>query len=61
MDIKHTEITVEKITRNVFVAKCMVTAPIEMEVTMKGHTDKIARQKMELFLDNKPYSHLDKK
>lgn len=60
MEIRHSEITVEKITRNVFIAKCTVTTRREFNIEMKGHTKDIAKQKLELFLQNKPYRHLDK-
>ncbi len=59
MEIEYSEITVEKITRSVFIAKCTATKPRRIEIKMQGKTEAIAKQKLELFLQNKPYSHLD--
>lgn len=58
--IEYGEITVEKILRNLFIAKCEVLAPLKSSIEMKGKTEEITREKLELFLNNKPYSHLDK-
>ena len=59
MTIKYGDITVVKITRNVFQATTNTTEPLKAEVTMTGHTPEIAKQKLILFLENKPYKHLD--
>lgn len=57
--IEYSEITVSKIAKNVYRAKCSVSTPIKATLTMDGKTEDIARQKMILFLDEKPYKHLD--
>ncbi|WP_086985159.1 hypothetical protein [Elizabethkingia miricola] len=57
--IEYSEITVERITNNVFLAKCTTTKPIKTYVEMEGKTEEIARQKLELFLHDQPYKHLD--
>lgn len=56
----RSEIKVEKITDKVFVASCDVYSPLKVHVTMKRKSESIAREKLELFLDNKKYKHLDK-
>ena len=58
--MKNTEITVEKICRNVFVAKCTLYEGIrEMQISMKGHTEEVAKEKLKLCIEGKPYKHLD--
>lgn len=59
MEIQHEEITAKKITKNVWVASCVITKPIKAEVNMRGSTEEIAREKMRLLLNDQPYSHLD--
>ncbi|AZB23626.1 hypothetical protein EG339_02805 [Chryseobacterium bernardetii] len=55
------EIIVEKICRNVFVAKTtLFEGKREMQISMKGHTEEVAREKLQLCIDGKPYKHLDK-
>lgn len=56
--IEHGEITVKKICRNAYTATCNTIKPFKSEVNMTGSTEEIARTKMELFFNNKPYSHL---
>lgn len=58
-EIIYSEITTSKITRTVSVAKCTTEKPMKSEITMTGKTEAIARKKLELFLQNKPYKHLD--
>lgn len=59
--MKHTEIKVEKICRNMYVAKStLYEGEREMKITMKGHTEEVARKKLELCIEGKPYSYLDK-
>lgn len=57
--IIHSEIKTEKITNTVAIAKCTIEKPIKSEITMTGKTEEIARQKLELSLQNKPYKHLE--
>jgi len=59
MKIEHTEITVKKIMKNLYVATTNITSPIRAEVNMKGRSEEIARQKLLLSIENKPYKHLD--
>ncbi len=60
--MENTPIEVEKITRNVFVAKTIMSERgREMTIKMTGHTEDVARQKLQLCLDGKPYKHLDVK
>ncbi|WP_077417923.1 hypothetical protein [Chryseobacterium sp. JV274] len=55
------EITVEKICKNVFIAKTtLFEGKREMQISMKGHTEEVAREKLQLCIDGKPYKHLDK-
>lgn len=56
--VEHTEITAEKVNRNIWIAKCQVESPIKSEVTMQGTSEENAIQKLKLFLNNEPYSHL---
>lgn len=58
--IKYGSISVIKCYRNVYLAKTTVENKHcrKMEVEMKGSSAEIAREKLELFLNNKPYSHL---
>jgi|GEM_PF-4802782 len=59
--MKAKEITVEKICRNVFVAKTtLYEGKREMQISMKGHTEAVAKEKLELCIEGKPYKHLDK-
>lgn len=58
--MKNTEIQVKKICRNMYVAKCtLFEGKREMQITMKGHTEAVAKQKLQLCIEGKPYSHLD--
>lgn len=59
MEIEYGEIKVVKITRNVYRATTITTKPMKSEVNMDGKTEEIAKQKLENFLANKPYKHLD--
>ena len=45
--VNRSEIKVEKITDNVFVASCDVYSPLKVHVTMKGKSENIAREKLE--------------
>lgn len=56
--IIHGTISVIKCYRNVFLAKTITTEPFKAEIEMKGSTAEVAREKLELFLNNKSYSHL---
>lgn len=59
--MENTNITIEKICRNVFLAKCtLYEGKREMQISMKGHTEEVARKKLELCIEGKPYSYLDK-
>lgn len=58
-EIIYSKITTEKIINTVAIAKCTTEKPIKSEITMTGKTEEIARQKLELFLQNKPYKYLD--
>lgn len=57
--LEYGEISVDKICRNLFIAKSKTTEPFKSDIEMKGKTAEIAKQKLELFLQNKPYKHLD--
>lgn len=54
----HGKITTVKILKNVFVAKTNFIGPFKGAIEVKGSTPEIAREKLELFLNNKPYKHL---
>lgn len=56
-NIEYGEITTEKIGK-IWVATTIVTKPIKAETNMQGTTEKIAIEKLKLFLNNKSYSHL---
>jgi hypothetical protein len=58
MKIEYGEITVTKITRNVWTATCNTISPFKSEVNMSASTEENARKKMELFFNNEPYNHL---
>lgn len=50
------EITVEKICKNVFVAKStLFEGKREMQISMKGHTEEVAKEKLKLCIEGKPY------
>ena len=57
-ELKHSPITTKKITRNVWVATCTILKPLKVEIEMKGSSEENAKKKLELFLNNDPYSHL---
>lgn len=57
MKIKHGEITTKKVGR-VWKASVIVTHPIKIETSMQGKSEAIAIEKLQLFLEGKPYSHL---
>lgn len=57
--LEYDVIVVDKILKNVFIAKTTVIKPRKIFVEMHGKTEQIAKQKLELFLQNKPYKHLD--
>lgn len=57
--LEYGPITVKQVFRDIYEATVQVTKPLKMEVNMKGRGEEIARQKLELFLQNKPYQHLD--
>lgn len=57
--IEYSEISVSKITKNVYRASCNVVGPVKISLTMDGKTAEIASEKLRLFLDEKPYKHLD--
>lgn len=59
MKIEHSEIIVTKITKNSYMATCIIEKPIKSEINMSGAREEIARKKLEAFLRNEPYSHLD--
>lgn len=56
----RSEIKVKKINNKVFVASWNVYFPLKVYVTMKGKSESIAKEKLELFLENRKYKHLDK-
>lgn len=56
---KNSKITTEKISKDVFIAKCEALTPFKTTFKMKGRTEFIAKKKLELFLNNEPYKHLD--
>ena len=56
---KFSEITTEKIIKGVCIARCEVYSPLKTKVEMRGKTEEIAKKKLELFLNNEPYHHLD--
>lgn len=58
-EIEHGEITTRKYSSRLFEAMTVTTKPFKTEIRMKAKTEEIARQKLELFLQNKPYKHLD--
>lgn len=59
-EILYSEIQIEKITRNLFKATTTVNfARRAGIVEMTGKTADIAKLKLELFLRNQPYKHLD--
>lgn len=45
---------------NIHLAWCMNPGKIKGIITMGGSTAEIAKEKLQLCLDNKPYSHLEK-
>ncbi|MHA7825131.1 hypothetical protein ACVVIH_20550 [Chryseobacterium arthrosphaerae] len=57
--LKYSDITTEKIVKGVCIAKCEVYSPFKTTVEMRGKTEEIAKKKLELFLNNEPYKHLD--
>lgn len=59
MSATHSEIIVTKVTKNIYNATTTIFEPMKAEVNMKGRSEEIAKKKMELFLANKPYKHLD--
>lgn len=58
MKVEHTERTTRKFSKGVFQASCKITKPIKSEVKMKGTSEQNAIDKLEAFLNNKPYDHL---
>lgn len=44
--MKYTEITVEKITNDVWVAKTKIEAPLDCEISMKGVSAENAKEKL---------------
>lgn len=55
MEIEYQEITIERIVKGEYIAKTRITKPINGEVTMQGKSEEIARKRLLLFLNNKPY------
>lgn len=58
MSITYGPIAIKQYTRNVFEASTRLNKNNRV-VTITGHTPEIAKQKLILFLENKPYKHLD--
>lgn len=54
-----TEIKTRK-SGNLHLAWCLMPGKIKGIITMSGSTAEIAIEKLQLCLDNKPYSHLEK-
>ncbi|WP_313214124.1 hypothetical protein [Soonwooa sp.] len=59
LKIEFSGITAIKVFNGVWVAKCRTTKPLKSSVEMKGKSEAIAKKKLELFLKNEPYKHLD--
>jgi len=59
MAVEHGPITIEKITPSCYQATTNATKPFKAKVTMTGISAKAAEEKLILFLNNKPYKHLD--
>lgn len=59
MPITYGHIAVKQHTKNVFTATTKVTSPGKFTIEMTGHTAEVAEKKLILFLENKPYKHLD--
>jgi hypothetical protein len=49
MQIEHGEITTKKITKNVWIAKTVVTKPFKADVEMKGCSEIEAIEKLKKF------------
>jgi len=45
---------------NIHLAWCMIPGNIKGIITMGGSSPEIAKKKLQLCLENKPYSHLEK-
>lgn len=58
---EHGEIDCKQIHKNLFRVTTIVTKPFKAEISMDGASEEIARQKLELFFQGEPYSHLDKR
>lgn len=58
MEIEYVAITTKKVGR-IWIATAEITKPFKAETNMQGKTEAIAIEKLKLFLNNKPYSHLD--
>ena len=57
-EIEHSKITTRKIGKGVAEATCEICQPIKSTVNMSGSTEDIAKLKLELFLEGKPYRYL---
>lgn len=51
IEIIHSAITTEKITRNIWVAKCETSKPFKASVTMQGKTEQEAIDKLKKFFE----------
>ena len=56
--IEYTPIIVKKLTADTWEASCMITKPIKSEVNMTAFTEENAKRKLEIFLNNEPYSEI---
>lgn len=60
--MKAKEITIEKVCNGVYLAKTFLyEGKREIQFSMKGHTAEVAKKKLQLCIEGKPYKHLDEK